>query len=224
VHSRLASSLDLVCPSRTPERRLTPMGATVVQKSIGRRDLLLLLLGINGHTATTDGLGGMTRLQKLLFLLEQESCVTPSGEGFNFVAYKAGPYSSKLYDDLEFLENLDLIEKRATAEGTEEEAAEIDFTFESLIEPEAESDDPSGPAPDAYEEYSFSLTPSGISKVRQMLDDRSYAPVVDAVRNIKIRYGQYSLKDLLYYVYSKYPEMTTESEIKEKVLRRNRSY
>lgn len=200
------------------------MGATVVQKSIGRRDLLLLLLGIKGQTATTDGLGGITRLQKLLFLLEQESHVTPIGEGFNFEAYKAGPYSSKLYDDLEFLENLNLIERRAAAEGTEEEAAEIDFTFESLIEPETESDDPSGPAPDAYEEYSLSLTPSGLSKVRQMLDDQSYARAVDAVREIKNRYGQYSLKDLLYYVYNKYPEMTTESEIKEKVLRRKRSY
>jgi len=200
------------------------MGATIVQKSIGRRDLLLLLLGIKGHTATTEGLGGITRLQKLLFLLEQESRVTPSGDGFNFEAYKAGPYSSKLYDDLEFLENLDMIERRAAAEGTEEEAAEIDFTFESLIEPEGESDDPSGPAPDAYEEYSFSLTPDGLSKVQQMIADKSYSPVVDAVRNIKNRYGQYSLKDLLYYVYSKYPEMTTESEIKEKVLRRNRSH
>jgi hypothetical protein len=200
------------------------MGATVVQKSIGRRDLLLLLLGIKGHKATRDSLGGITRLQKLLFLLEQESGVTPSGDGFNFEAYKAGPYSSKLYDDLEFLENLDLIERHAAAEGTEEEATEIDLTFENLIEPETENDDPSGPAPDAYEEYSFSLTPVGLSKVQQMIDDQSYAPVVEAVRNIKNRYGQYSLKDLLYYVYSKYPEMTTESEIKEKVLRRNRSY
>lgn len=198
------------------------MAATTVQKSIGRRDLLLLLLGIKGNQATTEGLGGTTRLQKLLFLLERESNVTPSGEGFKFEAYKAGPYSSKLYDDLEFLENLDLIEKRATAEGTDEEAAEIDFTFEGLIEPESESDDPSGPAPDAYEEYRYRLTSEGLRKAKQMLEDKSYAPVVDAVRHIKSRYGQYSLEDLLYYVYTKYPDMTTESEIKEKVLRRKR--
>jgi hypothetical protein len=213
----------MVGPETATERRLTTMGTTIDQKSIGRRDLLLLLLGIKGHKATTDGLGGITRLQKLLFLLEHESSVTPIGDGFKFEAYKAGPYSSKLYDDLEFLENLDLIEKQATAEGTEEEAAEIDFTFESLIEPETENDDSSGPAPDAYEEYRYSLTPEGLRKVQQMLNDRGYAPVIDSVRNIKTRYGQYSLGDLLYYVYTRYPEMTTESEIKEKVLRRNRS-
>jgi len=199
------------------------MGTTIIQKSIGRRDLLLLLLGIKGNKATTEGLGGITRLQKLLFLLEQETHVIPNGDGFKFEAYKAGPYSSQLYDDLEFLENLDLIEKRATAEGTEEEVAEIDFTFESLIEPEIENDDSSCPAPDAYEEYRYNLTQEGLKKVQQMLDDSSYTPVVDSVRNIKSRYGQYSLGDLLYYVYTKYPEMTTESEIKEKVLRRNRS-
>src|SRR6266496_4475488 len=94
------------------------------RRSIGRRDLLLLLLGIDGPKAVSEGLGGVTRLQKLLFLLEQEEKIVPSGEGFTFEAYKAGPYSPKLYDDLEFLENLGLIGKRVAAEGTEEEAAE----------------------------------------------------------------------------------------------------
>jgi len=192
-------------------------------KSIGRRDLLLLLLGIDGPKAANEGLGGITRLQKLLFLLEQEEHVIPSGEGFTFEAYKAGPYSSKLYDDLEFLENLGLIRKDVTAEGTEEEAAEIDFTFEDLIEPERGKDDPSGPAPDAYEEYRFYLTPQGIQKIQRLLSDDTYKPLVDSIRRVKSRYGQYSLRDLLYHVYTKYPEMTTESEIKENVLRRRRS-
>lgn len=189
-------------------------------RSIGRRDLLLMLLGVDGKKAVAEGLGGVTRLQKLLFLLEQEEHITPTGEGFNFEAYKAGPYSSKLYDDLEFLENLGLIGKKVAAEGTEEEAAEIDFSFEDLIEPEREPEDPSGPAPDAYEEYRYFLTPDGISKIQQLLQTEIYKPLIRSISRIKARYAQYSLNDLLYYVYTKYPEMTTESEIKEKVLRR----
>lgn len=191
--------------------------------SIGRRDLLLLLLGVSGQGTPSEGIGGITRLQKLLFLLEKEENVTPSGEGFTFEAYKAGPYSSKLYDDLEFLENLGLIGRQVTAEGTEEEATEIDFTFEDLIGPEREKDDPSGPAPDAYEEHRFYLTPTGLQKIQQLLADDTYRPLVDSISRIKSRYGQYSLNDLLYHVYTKYPEMTTESEIKEQVLRRRRS-
>jgi hypothetical protein len=194
-----------------------------IGRSIGRRDLLLLLLGVDGPKAISKRLGGITRLQKLLFLLDQEEHVIPSGEGFMFEAYKAGPYSSKLYDDLEFLENLELIGKRVAAESTEAQAAEIDFTFENLIEPDPETDDSSGPAPDAYEEYLYFLTPKGREKIQQLLADHSYEPLVDSIRRIKSRYGQYSLSDLLYHVYTKYPDMTTESEIKEKVLRRKRS-
>ncbi len=46
--------------------------------------------------------------------------------------------------------------------------------------------------------------------------------MIDGIRKIKRKYGNYSLSDLLYYVYTKYPEMTTESAIKDKVLRRPR--
>ena len=189
--------------------------------AIGRRDLLLLLLD-GGKAAENQGLGGITRLQKLLFLLEREEHVLPKGDDFAFEPYKAGPYSPRLYDDLEFLENLGLIEKKVAAEGTEEEAAEVAFSFEDLIEPESERDDPSGPAPDAYEEYRYILTDEGLQKVRQFVTAKDYKPLVDSISRIKARYRRYSLQDLLYYVYTKYPDMTTESEIKEKVLRRRR--
>jgi len=178
------------------------MRLDTTRQSVGRRDLLLLLLGVAGNREASEGIGGITRLQKLLFLLEQEEHVVPSGEGFTFEAYKAGPYSSKLYDDLEFLENLNLIRKQVAAEGTEEEASEIDFTFEDLIEPEREKDDPSGPAADAYEEHRFYLTPEGVQKIRQLLANDTYKPLVDSISRIKSRYGQYSLNDLLYYVYT----------------------
>jgi uncharacterized protein len=187
---------------------------------IGRRDIVMLLLGVDSAGQVTEGIGGMTRLQKLLFLLEREQGLKPSGDGFSFVEYKAGPYSSKLYDDLEFLENLGLIEGQTTAEATEQEAAELDFTFEELIGPSEEKGKPEYcEAPDAYEERTFSITERGRQKIQKLLNSAEYKPFVDRIRRIKSKYGHYSLNDLLYYVYSKYPEMTTESEIKEKVLR-----
>ena len=190
---------------------------------VGRRDLLLLLLGSGSKSDVTEGLGGITRLQKYLYLLEMEEGVQPSGEGFEFTAYKAGPYSSRLYDDLEFLENLGLMSKKASAEATEEEASEVEFAFEDLIEPEHELEERDKPEADAFEEYKYRLTPKGIAKIESLLKNGQYRPLADKIKRIKSKYGRYSLSDLLYYVYTHYPEMTTESEIKERVLRRRRN-
>ncbi len=190
---------------------------------IGRRDLLLLLLGLGSKSDATEGLGGITRLQKYLYLLEMEEGVQPSGEGFEFTPYKAGPYSSRLYDDLEFLENLDLISKKVSAEATEEEASEVELGFQDLIEPEHELDERDKPEADAFEEYKYRLTAKGKQKMESLLKSGQYRPVADKINRIKSKYGRYSLSDLLYYVYTHYPEMTTESEIKERVLRRRRN-
>jgi uncharacterized protein YwgA len=181
---------------------------------IGRKDLTLLLIGVGEGDELAGEIGGITRLQKLLFLLEQEAGLTPSGDGFEFAAYKAGPYSSRLYDDLEFLENLGFLRSEITGRATEEEAAEVDLlSFDELM-----GDD--GEAPDAFEERRFALTSVGRSRIQELIESGEYAPVIDGIRKIKSAYGSHSLNDLLYHVYTKYPDMTTESEIKDKVLKR----
>lgn len=192
-------------------------------EQIGRRNLVLLLLGIGADGKLLSGEGGITRLQKLLFLLEQEQHLTPTKDGFEFSAYKAGPYSSRLYDDLEFLENLDLIEGQVSAEATEPEAAEVDLLdFDELI---SDTGDVSSPqandghtAADAYEERRFTITEAGKDRIKTLIESGKYEPIIDGIRKVKRKYGHYSLSDLLYYVYTKYPDMTTESEIKDKVL------
>lgn len=180
--------------------------------SITRREIALLLIGIGKDGFPTDSVGGITRLQKFLYLLEFEGGVRPSGEDFEFEPYDAGPYSSRLYDDLEFLENLGLLASEVTAEATEEQEPEIDkLSFGELM---GEDDR----ASDAYEERKFYLTEKGKAKIEHLLEGGEYQPVVDGIRKIKSKYGCHSLRDLLYYVYRQYPEMTTESKIKDKVL------
>lgn len=189
---------------------------------IGRRELLLLMLGINVGSSSSVGVNGITRLQKLIFLLEKEERVTPMGDGFEFAEYKAGPYSPRLYDDIELLENLGLIQSEVTGEATDAEAAELDaLEFDDLIGEGTEQKQFDGiAAADAYEEKSFTLTALGREKVEQLLASAQYKPFEDSIHKIKSRYAHYSLCDLLYYVYTKYPEMTTESEIKDQVLKR----
>ncbi len=194
-----------------------------MQQHMSRRNLLLLLVGLD---ADATGLGGLTRLQKLLFLLEEEEGLKLAEGGYEFEAYKAGPYSPELYDDLEFLENLGLLTGEVTSEASEPEAEEVDrLSFDHLMGRESEKSpegaDVDGPASaDSYEERRFRLTEDGRNRIQQLLRSGDLAPVANKIRRIKSKYGKYSLNDLLYHVYTKYPEMTTESEIRDKVLRR----
>jgi hypothetical protein len=214
---------------RTKQARIMPTS------KIGARDLLLLLIGLGD--SSHEGLGGITRIQKLIYLLETEENIMPEGDVFKFVPYKAGPYSPRIYDDLEFLENLDFIRRagqedsdevsaNVEAEASDPEKAEVDLTFEDLMGPEdvmSSGSDELAPTADSYEGARFTLTPKGQQRMEQLLANKDYTPVVDGIRKAKSRFSKYSLNDLLYYVYTRHPQMTTESEIKEKVLRRRPS-
>jgi uncharacterized protein YwgA len=191
---------------------------------ITRRNLVLLFLGTSGDPSDTSGsINGITRFQKLLFLLEREGQLVPEGDGFQFEAWKAGPYSAGLYDDLELLDNLGFIQSEVSGKITDAEAAEVDLLdFEDLMGDEEEDSDGITPSPDAYEERRFTLTEKGREKVVDLLSREGIDELVDRIRRIKSKYSHYSLSDLLYHVYTKYPDMTTESEIKEKVLGRRR--
>ncbi len=187
---------------------------------ISRRDLVLLLVGLGREGQVDDIVGGITRLQKFLFLLEREAGLTPSKDGFEFQAYKAGPYSSKLYDDLEFLENLDLLCSEVEGEMTEAEATEVDMLdFDELM---SGDDGNQAKTADSYEERKYSITFKGRRRIEELIENQDFIPVANAIRKLKSKFGNHSLNDLLYYVYTRYPEMTTESEIKDKVLRQRR--
>ena len=196
-------------------------------RAISKRNLIFLLLGLDPDGSICEGIGGITRLQKYLFLLNEEEHVPPSGQGFEFKAYKAGPYSSKLYDDLEFLENLGYIENEITATAMSAEISEMeDVCFDDLMGDGADIVDgelfDGFGSSDAHDEHRFILTQKGKAKVEELLANTEYKPVVDSVRRIKAKFDTDSLFDLLYYVYTKYPDMTVESEIKEEVLNRVR--
>jgi uncharacterized protein YwgA len=196
--------------------------------TISKKSLLLLLLGTDDAGGTSTGIGGMTRLQKLLFLLWKEAGIEEVDNGFEFQAYKHGPYSRKLYDELELLENLGLIKTEDQGEATEAEAAEIEeLSFEHLMGDDAHPFQSvrgrsEASTADSFEERKFTLTPKGLERVKTLLDDTNKQPFVDGIRRIKSKFANYSLQDLLYYVYTKYADegWTSESEIRDKVLRR----
>ena len=174
-----------------------------------RTEILMRLLDAGGNTKMGAPIVGTTRLQKLLFLIErEEGLIATEGRDFDFTAYKFGPVSKDLYDDLAKLENLGFLEARSVgAESSQVERDEFGLSFEGLMGDEESSE--------SIEEKQYGLTDTG----REWLASRRESTSdVQKIERVKGRYGSLSLSDLLHYVYTRFPDMTTASEIREKVL------
>jgi len=174
--------------------------------AIARKTMLLALVGA-GDTPVE----GITRLQKYCFLAEREEGIEVSDEDFDFTKYHFGPYSPKLYDDLEALENYGLIEtvstsRRADAvEALEGKQLTADFLLDRGDQSEADA---------AYQEKAYRLTKTGQEFIEKLEGQGNSREEIARLRKIKSRFSTYSLRDLIRYVYTKYPQMTTESEIR----------
>jgi hypothetical protein len=214
----LLGDRTMTTPQPTPSSRIT------------KHQLLMLLLGLEGATVSAKGIGGITRLQKLLFLLWKEAGIQEVETGFEFKPYKAGPYSRKLYDELELLENLGFIQSQVQGEATEAEAVELEeLSFDQLMGDDASAFQDvttrgEATTADTFEERRFTLTKQGLDTVKSLLQKPDVKPFADGIRRIKSKFANYSLQDLLYHVYTKYDDegWTSESEIRDKVLSKGR--
>ncbi len=207
--------------------------------AIDRRELLLLLLYVPGFRGTQhEPVIGVTRLQKLLYLLKREYGIDKlSSNYFAFEPYKFGPYTSQLYDDLAFLENLEFIESggerllmapfknkgislppliglgvhSASRADVEEAYAGYDYLIGEEKDIIHEED---------LQERVFRLTTKGDSAVRAILEQippNERNALLSKLEQAKKRYGALTLRQLLSYVYRQYPESAAESEIIDQV-------
>src|SRR5205085_8381093 len=88
------------------------MGIHTMDEAIqlDREDVILLMLEANERILRKDALSGITRLEKLLFLLERETDFEGIATFFEFEAHNFGPFSKEVYEAVEFLLGCDLIE------------------------------------------------------------------------------------------------------------------
>lgn len=197
-----------------------------------RRDLILALID-----AGSGVLPGITRLQKLLFLLEREYDLHPA-DGAEFQAYRFGPYSRKLYDDLQYLENIGYLETDRQ-QALDQDVTEMDFGFlavqprryapstvsgEELVERErfyldtfeGRDEQTNAVEGDLGPERRYRLS----EKAKKYLDTKFGGPdgvrVLHAAEELKQRFR--SLDRLIEYIYTRYPEYTVESEIRDRIL------
>lgn len=143
---------------------------------------------------------GITKLQKLLFLLEEETEFTDIYEdiSFEFEPYKYGPFSERVYDALEFLIAIGAVE-----------AVEGDGDFDAIRDSADQ-----GP----YAGKRFILTEKGV-KISHELNEVLEEETKQEMEAVVAEYNDLSLDDLLEYVYNQYNKYTKESEIKDEMLK-----
>ncbi len=184
------------------------------------KDLILLLLYAPGKTGQlNEPISGQTRLMKMIFLFDKEIRIHFTKDSIEatafpeFEAYDYGPYSPKVYADLEWLVNMEFIKVNDSADGDaiEEERAEFDYWTATT---QADDDiDPSRVG------KTFSLGDRGLRFLDRMLPQWGIsADQMAILQEFKTRCVEASLRSLLHYTYSRYPKMTGKSKIRREVL------
>jgi uncharacterized protein YwgA len=165
---------------------------------LDREDVLLLMLAALSGPGAKQRVSGITRLEKMIFLLQKETGFSGKAQNnFKFEPWRYGPFSKEIYEDLDLLASLDLIDAEEQhlpryAEYTEED---------KLIE--AEEYEP-------VVQKTFSLTERGrrvAEKLRASISQEDWREI----EQLKKRFGSVPLTRLVQYVYQKYPETTSKS-------------
>lgn len=156
---------------------------------------------------------------KLVFLFEQEiypkfykSELDPD-EIFEFTAYDFGPFSAKLFEYVAMLEAYGLIESRESAPGLIDEADLA--ASDALLEVESEAHDGDVLV---SRDLTFSISDRGVRFLSEVVLPTLSSAQRAALDNLKVQVLSVSLRDLLRYVYSKYPEYAEKSRIRSEIL------
>ncbi len=173
-------------------------------------DLMVLLLYAKGYTREfNEEIKGITRMEKLMYLLLKEGGFKEVlSKEVTFEAYDFGPYSAEVYDLLESLIMMGIVEVR------EEKISNIkDIIDIYCAEEEGQIEETTGKIMEVY-----SLTENrGLKIVSKLLQERVTTEEFEKVEKIKARYNALKLDDLLRYVYKTYPESARKSKIIEEL-------
>ncbi len=173
-------------------------------------DLVMALLFAPGRTGQQgEEVRGITRLEKLIFLLLKEGGFEgKTGSELSYEAYDYGPYSGELVDILDALKGEGLVQSRPAALESFKEVAD-GLVVAVSRSPEASM------KPKSVEIYG--LTDRGRTVGEAVFRELTKRDI-DAITTIKRKFNQLSLNDLLEYVYKRYPKMIEKSKIMDQIL------
>ena len=170
--------------------------------------LLLLLHAPGGKGEKMEPVEGITRLQKLVFLLEEDdpAKVVADAERFGFRAYKMGPYSEDLRSTVEDLVSGGIIE-------TERLSYLIPDDTDLAGERYDLGDDWSRSVR-RVESLRYRLSDDLGQKVGNGLWERLTPKQKKDLSEFKSFFNSLTLRQLLVYTYERHPEYTGESTIR----------
>ncbi len=192
-------------------------------KKLTSKKLLLLLIYSPGMSdEINEPIKGRTRIVKMMFLFDQEikkkflkDSDIEEIEMPEFYAWDYGPFSKQVYDDIEFFINNGFIENKIL-KGEIDEAEEDEFlnwAEEFMFDNEKDL------LLASYQEEEFKLTNQGLGFVDRT---KLYADLTENQKSIlkafKASINKASLHAILRYVYLKYPEYTSKSKIKGRII------
>ena len=168
-------------------------------------DLVLLLLRAGGSRADErDRVNGITRLEKLLFLADQESPLPGKVvEALVFKPYNFGPYSKQIYEAVDVLEDAGFVVEEKALNGRP-------LDLDAMEEASVDADEVEGV------ERRFYLTDDGRTVADYLAKQHPAYEVL--MTDIKTKYGNLPLRKLIQYVYRRYPAFAEASLIKDQVL------
>ena len=179
-------------------------------------DYLLLLLYINGK----EPIKGSVRLTKMMFLFNEQIVPVLKRNGLEseklpeFIAYNYGPFSKDLYEQLDLFTGIGFMQVRDLNET--EEMSGVDNIVEKEFVDECYEDDEETKSENSYREYC--ITDIGSGFVESELLGKLTSSQLGLLRQYKKKITEMTMKQLLHYVYTRYPQYAEKSLIKDEVL------
>lgn len=187
-----------------------------MSKKILGSDYLLLLLYLNNH----ESIKGAVRLTKMMFLFCEQITPLLKSKGLDseklpdFIAYNYGPFSKDVYEQVELFSGIGFIQVKDLF--AEEEMSDADNVVEKEFIDECYEDENELKSDNNYWEYCISER--GIGFIENELLPELTEEQMHILKEFKKKITEMPIKQLLYYVYTKYPDYTQKSLIKDEVL------
>jgi uncharacterized protein len=181
----------------------------VLSVQLDREDVVLLIFEANERLFRKETFNGVTRLEKVLFLLLKETSFEGIGDFYQFTAHNFGPFSKEVYEAVDFLSSCGLISVREKSYPSYYAGAgEASLRNEIDASSEADEDQPV-----MATEKLFSLTDDGrkVAGIMREAVTRRRPQDIAELDRIMVRYANLPLNQLIRYVYGRYPKMTENS-------------
>ncbi len=167
-------------------------------------DLLVLLLHASG-SGGQEAIRGMTRLQKLLFVIEQKL-----SSGSHFYAYNYGPFDEAVHDAANALRLAGFLRGSPAVKSAPPSFADMIATAERRSGPR----DPGGPE-------LFALSDRGHEAAERLRrSSRAYETLFARIAEIRREWDTPQLEELVDRVYATWPAYAEKSLIREEVVER----